>query len=438
MTFDFTDEHLRKIRDHPHLLGHMIGKDKLGEQHSEWIRYIWDADTHRSLQAHRGAYKTTAITEVGCMYWLLFHPDDRIAIIRKPYTEAARIVRVIREYFKKEAVQALFKFAHKIFPRFIIHRDNGVVFNFKKTMTKEGSIDAYGVLGNITGNHYDKIMCDDFITLKDRVSKAERERTKDFIREVITNIIDPGKQCGFTGTPWHKSDAWDVCPAPARFDINSTTILSAEEIAEKKSRTTATLWAANYLLRHIIDENAVFKDANETDKWSWKASPVYAHIDAKYKGDHTNGFTIMANLEHGKIQATGWTWDDHVKEKIDFIIDKCIHFRVEKLYCEENADKGMLADLLETRIKERKAEGEHIKLKISTYSEHMNKHIKIIAYLKNYWGNILWYTKTDEEYMGQVLDYIEGQEPDDCPDSAASLLRQVFHPTDSNKSLWEM
>jgi hypothetical protein len=439
MTFAFSDDHLRKIREHPHLIGHMVGKDRLTELHGEWIKYIWDSEEPiRCLQGHRGSYKTTGVTEIGCVYWLLFHPDDRIAIIRKPYTEAARILRVIKEYFKREVIQALFQYAHKVFPRFILHRDNGLLFSFKQTETKEGSIDAYGVFGNITGNHYDKIMGDDFVTLKDRVSRADRERTKDFIREVITNIIDPGKQCGFVGTPWHKQDAWSILPEPLRYDVTSTGILSQFEIEEKKKRTTKILYACNYLLRHIISDDAIFKEGNETDKWSWKCPSVYAHLDAKYKGSCTNALTIAGNIGGDQIQMTGWVFEEHIKEKTDWIIDKLVHFRVTDLYNEENPDKGFAADMFRDRIRERRAAGETISLKIHSYHESMNKHIKIVTYLKAAWSDVYWYTKTDEDYLGQILDYEEGSKPDDAPDSAASLIRQVFHPKDSNKSLWEM
>lgn len=425
MIFEFRDKHLRKIRDCPHLIGHMVGKDKLTEQHSEWIKYVWDSKEHRSLQGHRGSYKTTAVTEIGIIWWLLFHPNDRIALIRKPYTEAAKTLRTVKDYFKLEVIQALFYFAHGMIPAFRQAKENSLILNFKKTITKEGSADAYGVGGNITGNHYDKIICDDFVTLKDRVSKAERESTKEFIREVITNIVDPGKQCGFIGTPWHKSDSWEVVPDPAKYDVDSTGILSDIDKEEKRSRTTSVLWAANYLLKHIVREDAIFSDPIY-QKWDWKRSPVYAHLDCKYKGSHTNALTIMAELPGNKYQAIGWSFEENIKEKIQWVAEKCNKYRVNKIYNEENPDKGYTGDEL-------KKEG----LLVKTYHESTNKHVKIVNYLKGYWPDIFWSGETDDEYMEQITDYEEAQEPDDAPDSAASLIREAFHkgPADG---LWEM
>ena len=60
----------------------------------------------------------------------------------------------------------------------------------------------------------------------------------------------------------------------------------------------------------------------------------------------------------------------------------------------------------------------------------MNKDIKIISYLKKYWGKIVWDQETMPEYLLQIQDYRPGQDPRDCADSAASLLRQAFYPSD--------
>ena len=70
MAFSWTPDLVEKVRDYPHLLGHMVGKTKLKELHSDWCKMVWDSPggKHFSLMAHRGAYKTTAVTEVGIVY----------------------------------------------------------------------------------------------------------------------------------------------------------------------------------------------------------------------------------------------------------------------------------------------------------------------------------------------------------------------------------
>lgn len=428
-SFNWTDKDLDLIRDHPHTLGHIIGKTKLTEQHSKWIKDIWDSGVHEGLQGHRGSYKTTAITEVGIIRWLLFHPNDRIALIRKPFTEAAKTLTAIRNYMKLETIQSLFKFAHGFIPLEIRGRDKSVIYNFKQQITKEGSIDAYGPDGSITGNHYDKIHCDDIVTLKDRISKAEREKTKEALRELITNIIDPGKTLQHVGTPWHKDDAWQILPAKYKYNTKDTGILSEEEIQEKKSKTTKVLYSINYDLKHIVDDDAVFIEP-KYKIWKPNVSKVIAHIDAKFQGDHTGALTFMALRPDGFIQCKGFLFEENVKTKI-----KWIHELYKKLYCrkiwvETNPDKGYTADLMA-----------ELGMKVETYHEDMNKDHKIQSFLKHFWSKLLWAHDNDPYYMSQIVDYREGEEPNDAPDSAASLLRKEFYKEGAAKrqgALWEL
>ena len=75
-------------------------------------------------------------------------------------------------------------------------------------------------------------------------------------------------------------------------------------------------------------------------------------------------------------------------------------------------------------------------MRVKTYSENTHKHTKIVAYLKNYWNMLVWAPETPDEYMVQITDYQEGQKPDDCPDSAASLLRECFYASSLDLSLY--
>lgn len=423
MTFNFKPEDLELIRDQPHKLGHLCGKNKLTEIHSQWIKDVWIKKL--PLQAHRGSYKTTAVTEIGSLWWLLFHPNDRIGIYRKPYEEAAGSVRVIKEFFEIEAIQALFYYAQNIYPSFKQNRQGNIIFNFKKTNTKEGSLNAYSSIKPRTGSHTDQAILDDFVTLDDRISKAERKKTELGLMEIITNILDPGKKAGFVGTTWHKDDGWKYVPGEIRkYTIHDLDILTEEQIAEKRRTTTESLFACNYLLKHIANVDAIFQDP-VYGPWDRSLTKVYGHLDAKYSGDHTNGLTFMAQRPDGRIQAVGFTSPDHVDGWQDFIKAKYQAYHTKRVYNEDNADKGYLAKELKTKH-----------MNVETYNEKMNKHVKIVSYLKKYWDQIIWDPATHPEYMVQITDYIQGQEPDDCPDSAASLLQRAFYPN-SDMSLWE-
>jgi hypothetical protein len=62
-----------------------------------------------------------------------------------------------------------------------------------------------------------------------------------------------------------------------------------------------------------------------------------------------------------------------------------------------------------------------------TYSEDMNKYIKIATYLKAVWKYIVFVEGTDSEYIEQICDYTEDASHDDAPDSCACLARIMYH-----------
>jgi hypothetical protein len=431
--FYFTKKHLRRIRKEPHLIGHLIGFKDLRPIHSKWIKEAWvegvkSVKDHPAMQCHRGSYKTSAITVVGAIWWLLFHPNDRIGLIRETWKVATSTLLTIKRGLKTPAIVALFAFAHGMQPKAVTDRADHVSYNFKARATNEGNIDAYGIDTVPTGTHYDIILCDDVISIKDRYSPAKREKTINNLREIITNIIDPGKPVSMVGTPWHKDDAWSELEKMGiiikKYSVEKVGILSEEDLLEKLKTTTRSLWMANYYLEHTSDEDLLFQDPI-FDTWEKGSSRVVAHIDAAYSGEDTIAFTLAARRpSDGKIQVRGWTFTGHIKQKLSFIKTMCRKYGAKKVYCENNNDQ---MEYLPEKLREK--DGGIRGLNVESYSESMKKHQKIVSYISEYWNDIVFTDDTDDVYLSQVCDYVEGEEPDDAPDSLASILRAAFFST---------
>ncbi len=407
-----TKNHLLEIAKNPHLLGNILGYNKLSFLHSSWIHYIWDFDNKENLlQAHRNSYKTTSLIIVGIIYYLLFHPDARIAIIRKTFTEAAKAVRVISLAFENDILLEIFNFAFGIKVKKIIDREGEILFNFKQSKTQELSIEAHGLDYGITGAHYDRIICDDVITLRDRISRAEREKTKEVLKELRTNIIDNGKSINVIGTPWHRNDGWGLFDVNniKKFDIYKTKILDNHTIEEIKKKTIPSLFNINYLLEDTGDDSALFKNP-EFGNWV-KEADCFMHLDAAFDGDHYCALTILGDSGN-KYQIKGYVYSGNVKDWIDFIASEYNKNNCKWIAIENNADKGYTADKLFERG-----------LKVKRYDEKLNKHLKISTNIYENWNNLIFDKEIEDEYLEQILDYREGQEPDDAPDSLASLLR---------------
>lgn len=417
----FTWDDVERIRQYPHLLGHLAGKTLLTDIHSAWILYIWDTLENHSLMGHRGSYKTTAITTIGPLWWLLFHPNDRIGLMRKSFSEMWSLAEAIINYLRMPEVAALFEFVHGRIPK--VKKKNStagrITFNFKETITPEGSLNVFGIDTGITGTHVDKFLCDDVVTLKDKNSAAERKKTRDVIREIQSNILDPGKEFAMIGTPWHKDDAWDVVPKPLMFDYTTTNILTKEDILKKKKLTTKKMFAINYELKHIASDEAIFKDPL-TEKWDFMCQNIVAHLDAKYSGDCTGALTIKGTRKDGITQINGRIFEEHVDEVIDEIVERIQKYKAAVLYMEMNADKGYLAKIFQEKFHKKE-----MRTIVKSYTEKQNKHVKVVSYLKPVFSDIVWASDKDTDvFLSQVLDYEENEKPDDAADSASSLLRE--------------
>jgi hypothetical protein len=114
-------------------------------------------------------------------------------------------------------------------------------------------------------------------------------------------------------------------------------------------------------------------------------------------------------------QAIGWVYPGNIKAWRNEVVRLCRKYRVRHIHIETNPDKGYTADKLSESG-----------LRVKPYAEKMNKYYKISTFAYEIWEKIRWSPDTDPEYMNQLLDYSEGMEPDDAPDSLASLIRQGF------------
>ena len=175
---------------------------------------------------------------------------------------------------------------------------------------------------------------------------------------------------------------------------------------------TDSLFAANYELKHIADEGALFRSPQFTDD----ENAIYdglAQVDAAYGGMDFTAFTILKKTADGFV-GYGRLWQKHVDDCMAEIEADRKRLRAGSLYCETNGDKGYL-------LKELRGRG----IQARGYHENMNKYVKISTHLKKHWAKIKWLSSTDPEYINQILDYTENAAHDDAPDSAASMLREM-------------
>ena len=397
---------------HPAQLGRSLGFTLLTDDlHNGWIRGMVSGTEDKTLQAHRGSYKTTCVS-VALALIIILVPQQTTLFLRKTDTDVKEVVEQVRKILLSSTIRVLVWAIYGMELKLTVSNALEISTNLATGPRGTSQLVTQGIVGSLTGKHFDRIFTDDIVNLQDRVSKAERDRTKAIYQE-LQNIKNRGGRIFNIGTPWHIEDAFALMPNPERWDCYSTGLISSEELAGIREKMTPSLFAANYELRHIASDDVLFFNP-QTGGDPAMVEQGITQIDAAYGGDDYTAFTV-ARKSGGVYYLYGRLWHKHVDACKEDIKKLRKQFRCGRGYCESNSDKGYLA-------RDMRREGENF----IAYHEKMNKHLKITTYLKGEWSKVVFVAGTDEDYIKQICDYTEDAEHDDAPDSAASVIRLLW------------
>jgi len=404
----------------PYKIGHWVGFTDLTKLHNTWLRSFLYEEKDQTLLAHRGSYKTTDLSLFLALHTII-KPNENAIFFRKTDTDVVEVMTQANKILLSPIMQQIVTEIYGCDLVFLKNSGSEIHTNLCTSTRGSSQVLGLGIGTSITGKHADIVVTDDICNLKDRISRAERERTKIQYME-LQNVKNRTGRFINTGTPWHKDDVISTMPNVTKYDCYETGLIARDKLEELRQSMSDSLFAANYELKHIADSDAIFKEPKFTNEIE-KIYGGISHIDASYAGADGTVFTVFKKLGNGYI-GFGKRWDKHVDDCLEEIAILHEMYRVGTIYCEDNADKGYLR-------KNMNANG----LPTKGYHESMNKFVKISTYLRKAWTNIQWLEDSDPNYINEILDYNEFAQHDDSPDSAASLLRKIEKKTAINKNL---
>lgn len=411
------------LRKRPYKFGRAVGFTKLTKLHNGWITAMLYGIGDKTLQSHRGSYKTTCVA-VALAINIIIRPNEKAMFMRKTDNDVKEVIEQVKKILQ-----------HRI-TREIVFRIWGVELKLTKGTATEIStnltndprgaaqLTGMGIGGSLTGKHFDRIFTDDIVNVQDRISRAEREHTK-LIYQELQNIKNRGGRIFNTGTPWHDDDAFTLMPNPHKWDCYSTGLISEEELEDIRAHMIPSLFACNYELEHIAAEDVIFKDPNIGAEMRM-AFNGYMQIDCAYDGADYTAMTIIKKTGD-KWYVFGKMWRKHCQDCEADIFKYYQQFLCASCYNEKNPDKGMYAQKLRAR-------GMHV----IGYHEDQNKFIKISSYLYDEWQNVYFVNGTDDEYIEQICSYTAEADHDDAPDSLASAIRVKWNKKSEYIPIWNV
>ena len=412
-------EVLDLLWENPVEIGHWVGFNDLTELHNEWLKSFLYSSEDQTLQGHRGSYKTTTLSLFFAIH-LAIMPNESVLFFRK--ADVAEVIRQTGSILKSGCMQEIIRTLYDGKElRFLKLSNWEINTNLQTSIKGVSQLTGLGLGTSITGKHADIVVTDDIVNINDRVSQAERENTKLRFQE-LQNIKNRDGRFINTGTPWHKEDAFMLMPSPKKYDCYSTGLMTAKQIDDLKQRMDPSLFAANYELKHIADSNVLFPVPSVLNASREMIRDGKAHLDSAFYGEDYTALSIMKKVGK-KYYLYGKCWRKNVSDCYGDILKIYQENMCSKLYTELNADKGMVARDLRA-----------VGMRVVTYSETMNKHIKITTYLKAIWVDVEIVEGTDQEYLDMITDYTENSEHDDAPDSASCLARLYYKPERQNSN----
>ena len=286
----------------PYKIGHWVGFKDLTTLHNEWLRSFLYDDEDQTLLAHRGSYKTTDLSLFLAIHTVI-DPNENVLFFRKTEDDVTEVLIQTQKILKAGCMQRIVQALYGADLKFLKENNSEIHTNLCTSTKGISQVVGLGIGTSITGKHADVVVTDDIVNLKDRISKAERERTKTQYME-LQNIKNRGGRFINTGTPWHKEDAISIMPNVRKYDCYSTGLITRDKLEELRQSMSDSLFSANYELKHIADKDAMFQNP----QFISDRKAIYggmAHIDAAYGGEDGTAHAPLLPQRLGQLLHPG-------------------------------------------------------------------------------------------------------------------------------------
>lgn len=456
------EEFIQKQRQHYQSNLYAFNRDVLGwpdlyePLHKRLCDFVQDNYMKKKILIllPRGTFKSSVIT-VGFSLWQIAKdPNVRILISNATYPMAVSFLGQIKKH-----IQGNEKFK-QVFGELYVPseqwREDRISVSKEKLMSKEPTIWAYGMGGNLVGSHYTMALFDDVVARENIGTKDQIEKTKNFFRDAL-DLIDPQanghKPLIIIGTTWHYDDlyAWIMDKRNNLYQDFAILKLPAYEgewgkgqLLFPKRLTWATLqklkeqqgeyhWSAQYMLNPVPEANQVFKPPfkyyEKTDLQGVELNRFIC-IDPALSESKEADYSAMTCI--GVDRNNTWYILDIWREQclpnrlIDEIFIWNKKWKPVSFGLETTAYQRMIQYELIDQMKKR---NEFIPLKELKHSD-MSKDERIRALQPRYETGTVFHPQREEmplvEYLEDELQRFPRSQNDDLVDSLASQLELAF------------
>lgn len=469
---------------------HYLGLDYV-EHQRQWLDEVLFKHELELDLAPRDHGKTTTIPRVGILHQTLYNPGFNCLLLSKTLDQSKKTLDLIyNDLENNERLQEDFGYELQDLRR----TGNQVWYNLKDSdkELRDGTIEATGILGNITGAHFQHIYMDDIFDDENCRTPHRRKTLMDQINGTILPLLEPG--CGLTaiGTRKHFDDGYKtMITNPAWFVNSEKAILkwpeSYEYVYDEQGVITdvinikgdyKVLWPEKWNIKELLKKKAqmgslIFRREyqNETEQLKGKVfksewlqhyaileenaerdipyhpplseMDIYQGIDLAISQSETADYFVISTVGVTKNPYRKWLLDWY-RDKIPFpkqvkIVPKNFYHAINPIWKNEAWDVLQIG--IESNAYQLALAQDVISnwgLPVKEIRNYGNKTLRITAGAVDY-ENGVWMIPIDhpgyEDFFNEYAEFDEGEHDDilDSMEIASTVIRKpgkkrIAHP----------
>lgn len=105
------EQAVKLLTETPIKIGWAVGFKDLGPLHNKWMVDMVTTSEDKTLQAHRGSYKTTCVS-IALAILIVLLPNKKIMFMRKTDSDVKEVIRQVQNILLDRHLQALCELIH--------------------------------------------------------------------------------------------------------------------------------------------------------------------------------------------------------------------------------------------------------------------------------------------------------------------------------------
>ena len=239
--------------------------------HGEWDEWYRNSKKRiKMILVPRACFKSTFFTVGRTLQALAQNRDHRILIANATLNNSQNFLNEVKEHLRKN--KELIALYGKFYEKELRWSQDEIEILGRSLGSREPSVSAAGVGGNLVSRHYSMIICDDLVNLENSATRYQADKVIDWWQRAFS-LLDYDGEMIIIGTRWsyYELYAWivekygDIADFMIRGAYNEDgslyfpELLNEEKLAELRNLQGSYVFSSFYLNDPVDEDSALIK-----------------------------------------------------------------------------------------------------------------------------------------------------------------------------------